>query len=101
MVVPSELNAWAKVNRLLVVEGFPSMEISGFATTCTVVMPDANTNSASRNKPNKPCDEAGMNKAQPAVMISNPVTADRMYPMRRTNAAAGIEMTKYAAKKAD
>jgi hypothetical protein len=78
MVVPSELNACAKVNRLLVVEGFPNMEISGLATTWTVVMPTAKTNKASKNKPNKLCDEAGINKMQPAVMIKSPVTADRI-----------------------
>src|SRR5258708_10828618 len=101
MVVPSELNACAKVNRLLAVAGFPSMEINGFATTCTVVMPDAKTNKASKNRPNNPCDEAGMNKTHPAVMSKSPATAERMQPMRRTSEAAEIEMTKYAAKKAD
>ncbi len=54
------------------------MEISGLATTCTVVMPAAKTNKASRNKPNKLCDEAGMNNAQPAVITRSPVTADRI-----------------------
>ena len=78
MVVPSELNACAKVNRLLTVAGFPSMEISGLATTCTVVMSAAKTNNASKNKPNTLCDEAGINKTHPAVMIKSPVTADRM-----------------------
>ncbi len=78
MVVPSELKACAKVKRLLAVAGFPSMEISGLATTCTVVMPAARTNNASRNKPNSPCDEAGMNKTHPAVMIKSPVTAERI-----------------------
>ena len=52
--MPRELNACAKVKRLLAVAGGPSMEISGLATTCTVVMPAASTNRASRNNPNKP-----------------------------------------------
>ena len=100
-VVPSELNACAKVKRLLAVAGGPSMLISGLATTCTVVMPAARTNSASRKKLNKPRSDAGMNKRQPAVMASSPTVAERMYPMRRTKAAAGMDTMKYAAKNAD
>ena len=77
-VVPSELKAWAKVRRLDAVAGAPSIEISGLATTCTMVMPAASTNSASRNVPNMPDDEAGMNSRQPAVIVSRPTTAVRM-----------------------
>ena len=76
--MPSELNACAKVKRLLAVREGPSMEIKGFATTCTVVIPEASTNRASRNNPNKPYEEAGMNSKQPTVMVSRPTTADRM-----------------------
>ena len=78
MVVPRELKACAKVNRLLTVAGLPSIEISGLATTCTVVMPAAKTNKASRNRPKRPCAEAGINSTHPAVMIRSPVTADRI-----------------------
>jgi len=53
-VVPSELKACAKVRRLDAVCGFPSIEISGLATTCTMVMPEASTNSASRKVTNTP-----------------------------------------------
>ena len=48
MVVPSELNACAKVSRLCVVLGGPSRLISGFATTWTITTPLARTNSANR-----------------------------------------------------
>src|ERR1700730_13947614 len=78
IVVPKELNACAKVNRLLVVSGRPNMEIKGLATTCTVVIPEASTNKATRNNPNKPCDDAGTNSAQPAVMVRRPTTAERI-----------------------
>jgi len=61
IVVPRELNAWAKVSRLLAVAGAPSMEISGFATTWTVVMPAASTNRANKNSANAPWVEAGPN----------------------------------------
>src|ERR1700692_4154526 len=101
MVVPSELNACAKVKRLLAVRAGPSIEIKGFETTWTVVMPEASTNKATKNKPNSPCEDAGMNNRQPTVMVSRPATADRIYPMRRTSSAAGSEMMKYAAKNAD
>ncbi len=76
--MPSELNACAKVNRLLAVRAGPSMEIKGFATTWTVVIPDASTNRAKRNKPNKPNEDAGMNRRHPTVMVNRPATAERM-----------------------
>ena len=78
MVVPSELNACAKVRRLLAVEARPNMDTKGLATTCTVVIPAASTNSANKNNANTPFEAAGTNSRQPAVMMSNPVTADRM-----------------------
>jgi hypothetical protein len=77
-VVPRELNACAKVSRLLAVRAGPNMEINGFATTWTVVMPAANTNRASRNRPKMPAEDAGTNNRHPAVMTDNPTTADRM-----------------------
>ncbi len=77
-VVPSELKAWAKVRRLCAVCGAPSSEIRGLATTCTIVMPEASTNRATRKVANTPDEEAGMNSRQPAVMVSRPTTAVRM-----------------------
>ena len=76
--MPSELNAWAKVSRLCAVCGAPSIEISGLATTCTVVMPAASTNSANRKTPNSPDADAGMNSKQPAVIVSSPIAAVRI-----------------------
>ena len=49
MNVPSELNAWVRVSRLDAVDGLPRIATNGFAETCKSVMPDASTNSASRN----------------------------------------------------
>ena len=63
---------------LLAVAARPSIEIKGFATTCTVVMPAASTNSATRNRPKIPCAEAGTNNRHPAVMVSRPTDAERM-----------------------
>ena len=51
IVVPSELNACAKVSRLDAVFGAPRRLMSGFATTWTMVTPAASTNNASRNTP--------------------------------------------------
>ena len=41
-------------------------------------MPEASTNKATKNKPNNPCEEAGMNNRHPTVMVRRPATADRM-----------------------
>ena len=90
-MVPSELNACAKVRRLDADLGSPSAEISGFATTCTTVMPAPSTNSANRNSPNVALAAAGMNSRQPAVIVTSPIEAVRIYPALRTIAAAGIE----------
>ena len=48
MVVPSELKAWVSVSRDDAVSGFPSTATNGLAATCSSVIPDASTNSASR-----------------------------------------------------
>jgi hypothetical protein len=64
-------------------------------------MPAASVNSAPRNVGNWPEREAGTNSRQPAVIVSSPIVAVRMYPKRFTSAAPGIETTKYAAKKAN
>ena len=77
-VVPSELNACANVRRLCAVDGGPSREINGFATTCTIVMPDASTNNARRNAANTPDADAGMNSTHPEVIVNRPITAVRM-----------------------
>src|SRR5579859_1022915 len=100
-VVPSELKACANVSRQCTVAEGPSSEINGFATTCTTVIPAATTNKASKNMPKSADEEAGMNKKQPAIMSTSPRTALRMYPIRRTTAAAGSETSRYAPKKAD
>ena len=76
--MPSELKACAKVSRLCAVRAGPSSEISGLATTCTMVMPAASTNSATRNTPNMPDCEAGMNSRQPAAIVDTPSAAVRM-----------------------
>ena len=47
-MVPSELNACAKVSRLCAVRGVPNSEISGLATTWTTTTPLASTNNANR-----------------------------------------------------
>ena len=78
MVVPSELNACANVSRLDAVAGSPSMEISGFATTCPTVIPEASTKRAARNAGNRAWFEAGMNRRQPTVISARPTTAVRM-----------------------
>ncbi len=101
IVVPSELNACANVRRLCAVAGLPSSTISGFATTCTTVIPAASTNSAVRNTGNDATDDAGMNSKQPAHIVVSPSAAACMYPTRSTTRAAGIENTKYAMKNAD
>ena len=92
--MPRELKACANVRRLCTVAGDPSSDISGFATTCTTVMPAATTNSASRNISNKADEDAGMNSRHPIIISDRPSTALRMYPIRLTTAAAGSEMTK-------
>ena len=76
--MPSELNACAKVSRLGAVRGWPSSEISGLATTWTIVMPAPSTNSANRNTPNVADRAAGMNSRQPAVIVSSPIAAVRI-----------------------
>ena len=50
MVVPSELNAWVSVRREEAVSGLPSAATNGLAATCSSVIPEASTNSASRNR---------------------------------------------------
>jgi len=54
------------------------MEMSGLATTWTIVMPEASTNSAPRNNANEPAEEAGTNRRQPTIMVSNPMVAVRI-----------------------
>ena len=71
-MVPSELKAWAKVSRLCAVCFGPSSEISGLATTWTMVMPLASTNSATRKSPNAALAETGTNSRQPAIIVSSP-----------------------------
>ena len=78
IVVPSELNACANVRRLCAVRAGPSSEMSGFATTCTTVMPAPSTNSASRNMPNVAELDAGMKSRQPTVMVTRPIDAVRI-----------------------
>src|ERR1700691_521826 len=75
IVVPRELNAWAKVSRLWAVAGGPSIEIRGFATTCTIVIPAASTKMAARKVTNSPEEDAGTNSRQPAVIVSSPIAA--------------------------
>ncbi len=77
IVVPSELNACAKVSRLCAVPGAPSSEIRGLATTWTIVMPAPSTNKASRNRPKVAVEDAGMNSRQPAVIVASPIAAVR------------------------
>ena len=77
IVVPSELNACAKVSRLGAVSGAPSIEISGLATTCTIVIPAPSTNSATRNSSNVAVDEAGMKSRHPTVIVTSPIAAVR------------------------
>jgi len=64
----------AKVRRLLAVAARPNIEISGLATTCTVVMPTASTNKAKRKQREKfPSDDAGHETAgKPAVIVKSP-----------------------------
>src|ERR1700730_12435835 len=50
MVVPRELNAWARFKRLAAVFGGPRTATYGFAETCKTVIPAASTISAARNK---------------------------------------------------
>ncbi len=78
IVVPSELNAWAKVSRLDAVAGSPSAEISGLATTWTIVTPAARTNSATRKVQNSPEPAAGTNSRHPAAITASPITAARI-----------------------
>ena len=59
MVVPSELKAWVSVSRDDAVSGLPSAATNGFAATCSSVMPEASTNSASRNSSYDRMDAAG------------------------------------------
>ena len=75
IVVPSELKNCAKVRRLDAVLGAPSRLINGLATTCTVVMPIASTNSAIRKTAKVPDDDAGMNSTQPTVISNSPTAA--------------------------
>ncbi len=77
-MVPSELNAWAKVRRLWAVLGSPSMETSGLATTWTMVIPAASTNSAARKAPNRAECEAGMNRRHPSIITTSPAAPVRM-----------------------
>ena len=93
-MVPTELNACAKVSRLCAVDGLPRMEISGLATTCTTVIPAASTNRAVRNMANCAEADAGTNSRHPAIISTSPRAAVRMYPTRRTTAAAGIDTSR-------
>ena len=78
MVVPSELNACANVRRLCTVAGGPRSEINGFATTCTMVMPAATMNRATKNILNSADEDAGMNSRHPIIINERPTTALRM-----------------------
>ncbi len=77
-MVPRELKAWAKVRRLWAVAGGPSMEIRGFATTWTMVIPAASTNRAARNATNSAECEAGMKPRQPSIITRRPAAPVRM-----------------------
>ena len=73
MVVPSELKAWDSVRRAEAVSGLPSTATNGLAATCRSVMPDASTNSASRNSAYERAPAAGSNSRQPAAAPPRPM----------------------------
>ena len=50
MVVPKELNACVMFKRLDAVSGLPKIATYGLAATCKMVIPEANTNNANKNK---------------------------------------------------
>ena len=74
IVVPSELKACVRSNRLEAVAGLPRTTTYGFAATCRPVMPAARTMSAPRNSGNDAKDAAGRNKNAPTAMLSKPAT---------------------------
>src|SRR5215472_16156181 len=74
IVVPSELNACVRSNRLEAVSGFPSTTTYGLAATCKPVMPAASTINAPKNRGNEADEAAGTNKNAPTAIQSNPVT---------------------------
>src|SRR5207244_594316 len=78
IVVPSELNAWARFKRLEAVSGAPSTDTYGFAETCSTVMPAAKTINAARNNGKDGALAAGMNNNAPNPMVKSPATMLRL-----------------------
>src|SRR6267142_3990144 len=93
-VVPSELKAWVRFNRLDAVRGGPRMATYGLAEVCKTVIPAARTMSALRNNGNDGIDAAGTNRKAPVAMVSSPVTMERLYPIHSTIFPDGMENTK-------
>ena len=74
MVVPSELKACVKFNRLDAVSGGPKTETYALAATCSAVIPAASTISAPKNNGNDGALAAGINRNAPTPMVTSPVT---------------------------
>jgi hypothetical protein len=74
IVVPNELNACVKFNRLDAVSAGPSTVTYAFAATCSAVIPAASTINAPRNSANDGALAAGINKNAPMPMVTSPAT---------------------------
>src|SRR6476646_7013355 len=77
-VVPSELKACVRFNRLEAVRGGPRIATYGLAEVCRMVMPAARTIKAVRNNGNDGIEAAGTNIKAPVAMVRRPATMDRL-----------------------
>src|SRR5579862_5933119 len=101
IVVPNELNACVRFNRLDAVSGGPSTDTYAFAATCNAVIPAASTISAPRNSANDGALAAGINSSAPPPIVTSPATIVFLYPIVSISLADGIEKIKYAEKNAN
>src|SRR6476469_9218856 len=94
MVVPRELKACVRFNRLEAVRGGPRIATYGLAEVCSTVMPAASTISALRKTGNEGMEAAGTNRSAPVAMVKSPATMARLYPIHSTILPDGMENRK-------
>ena len=91
MVVPNELNACAKFNRLDAFSGEPKTEMYGLAATCKMVIPPATTNNANQEQGIHPrrsrrVKEQTAQRSKPQTSQNSPLVANALDQVSSWNA---------------
>src|ERR1700744_720051 len=94
IVVPKELNACDKFNRLDAVRSGPRIVTYGLQAICNMANPSPTINNAARNNGYETFIAAGKKSALPAAAISKPMMTPFLYPILLMGSPEDIEIRK-------